>query len=226
VKRIVICFGLTLCAGTVLAQGGGADLIRLGGILGENGQFALQDSRITVYSDKTIFLMNGPDKTAHAVDHDGAVSIKVQEGGTRAISTHLPKAQAHWFQLCDTGDQIWSPGVVGMSAILPKGTKIKGIDKLDGHFWLVFATVPTEDWPRITIFLLREDADYNFSLVQSDTVSSRGSFCGTQFMDRDTRVILVNETMGESNSNYSGIYIYQVRMRKPEGSDPAKEPKK
>lgn len=225
-KRIVILLDLILCAGTALAQGGGAELIRLGGILGENGELALQDSRITVYSDKAIFMLSGSDRTAQAVDHDRAISIEVLQGGTRMVSTHLPKTQAHWFQLCDGGDQISNSGVAGMGAILPKGTKIKEVDKLGGHFWLVFATVPAQDWPKITIFLLREDTRYHLSLLKSDTVSQRGSFCGTQFLDRDTWAILVKETMGESNSNYSGIYFYQVSTREREGSDSAKEPKK
>ncbi len=226
-KRIIIFLGLIFGACAAPAQGGTAELIRLGGILGENGIFALQDSQITVYSDKTIYLQSGPDLVSRGVDHDGAVSIKVLDGGMRTISTHLPRAQAHEFQLCDAGDQIWSPGVVGMSAVLPKGTKIKEIDKVDDHLWLVLAAVPTGDWPNITIFLLRQDTRYHFSILQSDIVSGHGSsYCGTQFLDRDTRAILVNEVLGNDNSNFSAIYLYQIRKGEPGSPNAAKKPNK
>src|SRR5208282_4275029 len=116
-KRVIIFLGLIFGACVALAQDGTAEFIRLGGILGENGIFALQDTQITVYSDKTIYMQSGPDLVSRGVEHDGAVSIKVLDGGMRTISTHLSRTQAHGFQLCDAGDQIWFPGIVGMNAV-------------------------------------------------------------------------------------------------------------
>ncbi len=202
-------------------------LIRLGGISGENGLFALEGARVSVYSDQSVYLQSGEDRTPRLVDHDGPVSVEIQNGNLQRVTTHLPKGQAHWFPLCDGGDQIATWGVVGMSAVLPKGLKIKQVDKVAGNFWLVLASsVVGTELLRMSIYLLREDASHQFAVVQSDTVSESGFYCGTQFLGRDTIAILVAEIAKSNNANICAIYFYQIKRKESESREVGKKSEK
>jgi hypothetical protein len=135
VKRTIILFGLVFAASAVAAQDSSVSFERLGGILGENGLFAMDGTRVSVYSNQSVYLQRGDDRTARLVDHDGpGVSVEIQNGNLQRITKHLPEGHAHWFQLCDGLDQIAGPVFVGMDAALPKGVKIKQVDKLAGRF--------------------------------------------------------------------------------------------
>jgi hypothetical protein len=227
VKPTVILFGLVFAASAVLAQDSSASLVRLGGISGENGLFALNGTRVSVYSDQSVYLQTGEDRTARLADHDGPVSVEIQNGSLQRTTKHLPKGQAHWFQLCDNRDQIANGSVLGMSAFLPKGVKIKEVDKLAGPFWLVVASsVVGTELPKTSIYLLREDAPRNFAVVHSDTVSESGFYCGIQSLGRDTMAILVAEIAKSNNANLRAIYFYQINRKESEGREMGKKSEK
>src|ERR1035437_7954766 len=85
-------------------------LIRIGGIAAENGEFAFSNNRITAYSHRDICVTKGvSDKCSLLTATGEPVSFEVNAQSMRKVTDNVPIAVAHEFQLCDSFDQVSRP---------------------------------------------------------------------------------------------------------------------
>ena len=130
------------------------DLVKLGEISAENGEFAFRSNLVTAYSDRDIFAEVGSNTRRDLLTSGGgSVSFEFKNGTMRKATDTVADAVAHEFQFCDPLDQVSIPVEDSIRAILPKGAKVKDSETLlDGRV-LVAYSVPGGEFYRIFLSL-------------------------------------------------------------------------
>lgn len=186
------------------------DLVKLGGISAEHGEFAFRNNLVTAYSDRDIFAEIGSNNKRDLLTSEGgSVSFELKNDTMRAVTGTARAAVAHEFQFCDPSDQVSIPVADSIKAILPKDAKVKSSEELLDGRTLVAFSVPGNGFYKIFLSLLKGASGNRHVLVGNFEVSEYGFYCGEQVLTTDARAILVDEPAG--SSDYSAVYFFAIK---------------
>lgn len=189
------------------------ELIKIGGIAAENGEFAFLKNLITAYSGGNIrFIQGEGEKWNYAQIAGKSASFEVKNLSMRMVSYSVPIGMAHEFQFCDSFDQVSRPADAAFRAVLPKGAKLKAEEDYADGRTLVIYSVPGEDHYRLDLSLIESTAGKRYSVLGTVSVTKYGDYCGMQAITREIRAVMVDEPAG--SSNYSAVYLVAIRARK------------
>ena len=185
-------------------------VVRIGGISGEIGTFALSQGMITVYSDKSISVQFGTNPKRQYLEYSESVSFEVKGESMRRSQDKIPLALPRDFEFCDPLNQVNLPGERKMRLALPKNARIKTIEELsDKRTLVVYSASDNHVAYEIRLVLLQSDTAQKYTIIGGDNVSKDGTYCGIQTMDGDHRVVLVDEPSG--SSDFSAVYVYALK---------------
>lgn len=203
-----------LVSGAQIPQAG--QLIKIGGIAAENGEFAFRNNVVTAYSDGDIGVIYGTGDKRSDIEAAGkSVSYEVSDQSLKRVPYDAPIALAHEFQFCDSFDQVSRPVDAAFRAVLPKDAKVKAVENYGDGRTLAIYSVPGADHYRIDFSLIEGTSGNRYSVIGSVPVSEYGDYCGMQAMTREIRAVLVDEPAG--GSDFSVVYLFAVRGRKAPG---------
>jgi len=186
------------------------DLQRVCGLAGENGVIALQGDTISMFSDENIRVQEatGGDWKLQT-KNSGGVSLRIAGSHWKRVQNHLPVSAAHGPLFCDRLNQVdISSTDSKLSRALPKGAKVKVVSHRDNSFLVVYSTSGAAVRYDVRVALLEPSSSGDYLLIQTDTATEDGSFCGMQSLDDGHYIILADEPSG--SSDFLAVYVYNV----------------
>ncbi|MGB0065655.1 MAG: hypothetical protein WBP85_14530 [Terracidiphilus sp.] len=190
------------------------ELVRIGSISAENGDFSILDNLITAYSDRDISVEYGTgDKRDFLTTEGGAVSFRVKGEIMQSAAENAPEGAAESFAFCDADDQVSIPVEGAIRAMLPKGAKVKETEDLDDGRLLIAYSTPGIEHYKLFLALLKGKPGTRYRVVGSGFVSEYGFYCGQLAITKNIRAVLVNEPSGSSDS--SSVYLFAIKEENP-----------
>ena len=192
-------------------------LQRVAGIASEDGVVALNGNTVSSFSTDNVRLQDVKSLQWRLADKkNGAVSIRVDENGSRELETPLSISAAHSFALCDRLNQIdVSTADRNLRLAMPAGAKVKSLVPVNDNLSLVLYSdtgrTVTYD---IRVGVIRRDASGAYSLMANDLATDSGNLCGVQQGDGNVFFIFADEPSG--SSDFSSVYAYSVNSGSPD----------
>lgn len=210
-KRTFILAALLSVSVSVFAQEASRpDLHLVIGLTGENGIVALQDGTVSMFSDKNIGIVSANDRKIKFVDNTtGVVSLGFNDSHWEQAKTHLNLAAASEPGMCDRLNQINLASVnKAISTALPKGARIKAVKKWDKFVYVIYSISNIPIKYDIQIALMKLTKEGRFTVINSDTVTKFGAFCGVRDAGSNNLFLLVDQPTG--SSDYLAVYVYAI----------------
>jgi len=165
---------------------------------------------ISIFSDQSVWLEDaneGRGKLQQRIS--GAVSVSIKGSRWERVSRNLDASEAYVPALCDPLNQLDVGSTHSkLASALPKGARLKAVREAHGWAITVYSTSADPVRYDVQVALLRAAKSEDYSLIQTDTATRWGTFCGVQDVDANHYYVFTDEPSG--SSDFLGLYVYSI----------------
>ena len=186
-------------------------LQRLGGLRAEHGMIAVDGRTLSAFSPLDIYLENPATRRWMPAEKiRDAVSIQCGRREWHRQKGALPVSAGRAFEFCDRLNQIDIGSTnSGVQAALPVGARLKSIAVVSDNLWMaIFSTSADAVRYDVRIALVRADKRGGHSVLQSDTATESGNYCGLLRGPDGLIFLFADEPSG--SSDFAAVYAYSI----------------
>lgn len=179
--------------------------------MAEHGTIAVDGRTLSAFSNRDIYLENPTTrKWVPAEKTRDAVSIRFGRREWRRQAVALPISASRSFEFCDSLNQIdIGSANTGVKAALPPEARLKSFAKVSDTLWIaIFSTSADAVRYDVRIALVRAEKSGEHVVLQSDTATKSGNYCGIQRRPDGLVFVFADEPSG--SSDFAAVYAYSI----------------